>query len=297
MNLKSLESVLAIHREGSFVEAARSLGISQPAISMQIKALEDELGTVLFDRSVRPPAMTATGRALLDPISQVVALTRLIADVGGGGTEVSGAIEVGAVHTAMLHLAPEALGVVATRYPQVTIGVHRGEATEVVNAVLYGQLDAAVVPAPEEWHPEIHAEELLEDELVLVTPPSYRGARAAAPVFKLDREYELSGVVDHLAAVHCPDASAIVELDSVEAILAMVHKGLGMTILPESALVATGYDDLSTRPLEDESARRKLYLVHCVAQDPGRPLAALAEALRATGAGMAARRRSRRTPR
>ncbi len=87
MSIRRLRTLLAIAEQGTFARAADAVHVSQAAVSMQMKSLEDELGIVLFDRGRRPPALTPSGHALLPKAREIVGgyddLVRTVRDGGG----------------------------------------------------------------------------------------------------------------------------------------------------------------------------------------------------------------------
>lgn len=108
MDIRSLYTAVAVADFGSFANAARSLGMSISAVSVQMRTLESELGFTLFDRSRRPPALTDQGRLLVsharDMLSRWEGLSETLAREIGGGI-----LRIGAVHTTVSGIVPPAL--------------------------------------------------------------------------------------------------------------------------------------------------------------------------------------------
>ena len=97
MSIRHLRTLLAIAERGSFAAAARQVNLTESAVSMQMKALEQELGTVLFDRSSRPPALTDAARALLAEAEELVAGYERLTRRKGHDSPVEGLLRLGAV--------------------------------------------------------------------------------------------------------------------------------------------------------------------------------------------------------
>src|SRR5215218_7037169 len=123
MDLPSLRAVLKIAEQGSFSQAARDLGVTQPAISQQVARLEAELGRSLFERQGRRVSLTEAGEKLCRHAQQIIALAddarRIVTDDGE-----SGRIVVAAIPTIAPYLLPEVLSTFRTGHPQAQVEVH-----------------------------------------------------------------------------------------------------------------------------------------------------------------------------
>jgi DNA-binding transcriptional LysR family regulator len=168
MNLKALQSLLAIHDAQSFQEAARRLGVTQSAVSMQIKTLENDLGVELFDRSVRPPSMTNAAVAIIKPAREIIALAQSIRESLHDQSTLAGHLSLGAVSTSTLSFLPDGLIAVRRRYPGITIKVETGLSGVLLDHVKSGSLDAAIITEPKEIPPGLRCEVLVRESLALV---------------------------------------------------------------------------------------------------------------------------------
>src|SRR5690625_4831358 len=148
MDVKSLYTLIAIADRGSFAQAAKSLGISLPAVSMQMRALEEELDTKIFDRSRRPPVLTEEGLYLTSRARELIEHWESLSD--SLKREATGAIlKLGSVHTAVSGILPIALRLLQEQGHGVEIRLTTGLTHELEMAVSRGELDAAVVSDPE----------------------------------------------------------------------------------------------------------------------------------------------------
>ena len=138
MNLRVLETFIAIHDGESFIDAARRLGLTQSAVSMQIKSLEEELGVELFDRRVRPPVMTPAAMAIVTPAREVLTLVQSIAERVKHSQSLSGRLALGAIQTASVSLLPDCLSLVSRRYPGIQVTVETGLSALLLNASRLG---------------------------------------------------------------------------------------------------------------------------------------------------------------
>ncbi|MCG8917157.1 LysR family transcriptional regulator [Actinokineospora sp. PR83] len=285
MNLKSLEILLAIDRSGSFAEAGRQVGLSQPAISMQIKGLEGELGVELFDRSVRPVALTDAARAMLEPVRAIVGLVELLHGLASGPPPGAGNLRLGAVPTAAAGWLPGAVTALGARRPGTRVEVVEDDCAGLLRSVSSGDLDAAVVPGPVAPGTEVTRVPLLTERVVLLTATTGATGGAGLPVLCSKGERALGAAARHLGGARRP----VVHLDSIEVVLGLVARGMGVALLPEGALPVPLPVEVAVRPLPDPRATRTLWLVHRVdglAPDLARELVA---ALRDTAANRAAR--------
>ena len=125
LNPRHLASLVAIADHGGFGAAGRAVGRSHSAVSLHVKALEERLGTALVDRSVRPPALTADGEAL---VHEARRLLRVLDDIAAlaRSDRLAGRLAVGIVPTAMTHLAAPALAHLRRAHPAVAISIHTG---------------------------------------------------------------------------------------------------------------------------------------------------------------------------
>jgi len=147
MSLRALRSFLAVARHGSFAAAAGALGITQSAVSLQMRSLEGELRSTLFDRSRRTPTLTAAGRALLPRAGEIVARYDILASALAGG-DLAGTLQLGAVPTVQSGVLPDALLALRDQHPDIQVRVVAGLSAELAQQVERGTLDAACVSEP-----------------------------------------------------------------------------------------------------------------------------------------------------
>ena len=120
MDVKSLYTLIAIADHGSFGDAGRAVGLSTSGVSLQVRALEDELGVTLFDRSTRPPRLTDQGRDFVRRARDVIAAWENLSD-SLKRDAARGVLRVGAVHTTVSSMVPPALARLQTRCPDLHI--------------------------------------------------------------------------------------------------------------------------------------------------------------------------------
>ncbi len=237
MNLRALRTLVEIDRIGSFAAAADRLGVTLSAVSLQMKALEDELQLALFDRSHRPPAMTPVARdvakrarAILSEVGEL----RAIKDEDG---VLRGTYRIGFVATASVRLMPDFLATAASRQPAGRMIVESGLSTALLAKVQAGSLDAAVITETPGIRADMRFMALRTEAFVLAVPRRARG-------------WDLRRCASQLAHVQFTPTTGIgllvsrylnergiepldtLEIDSVEAVMGCVNAGVGFAILP-----------------------------------------------------------------
>ncbi len=266
MSIRRLRTLLAIAERGTFAAAATDVHVSQAAVSMQMKALEGELGVVLFDRSRRPPVLTASAHALLPKAREIVggydALVRSVRD-GGGPT---GELTIGAVPTTMTGLVPKAISALRTSYPELHVRVVPALSAELMAQVERGQLDAAIVSEPPyasarvEWS-AFAAEPLVvvaAEDAVATTPEALL---AEHPFIRFNRQAWVGRLIDEWLQKSGIQVREAMELDTLEAITTMVFHGLGVSIVPLTSVPSPNPLALKRVPLGSSARPRLLGVV------------------------------------
>ena len=225
---------------GSMNKAALELNTVQSNVTARIKALEDELGFELFERTNRGVTLTAAGRRLLPFASRAARVLddarRAVADQGSpAGPLVIGSLET----TAALRLSP-VLTEFATTYPAVDFTLRTGTSRELIDQVLDHTLEGAYVCGPVN-HPDLLVEPFVREELVLLTAPSVANfdTLAATPelkiiVLRIGCSYRLH--LEALLARRGIVGVRCLEFGTLEAIFSCVSAGLGVTLLPKALL-------------------------------------------------------------
>lgn len=292
MNLKALQCLVAIHDSQSFLEAARRLGFKQSSVSMHIKALEDELGAELFDRSVRPPAMTQAAIAMVKPARDILALVRIIEEAAKSGENLTGGLALGAIPTASSCLLPDALLGLARRYPNLRVAVESGLSEHLIDKVLAQKLDGAIITEPKILPPELRCDIILRERLVVIACSSFKGPLGLAqttehPFIRFNRRMGVGYIIDQYLQRSHLQPEEYMELDALDAILAMVERGLGIAIVPELSLVGARRDAIRVGSIDDLEAARNVSLIFKADTGKAALLEGLLGAFRSTASGVA----------
>ena len=270
--LRQLEYVVALADHGHFGRAAAAVHVSQPALSAQVRELEDRLGVELFERDRRATRTTAAGdevvgraRAILRDVEDLVTAT---ATWRGA---LRGTVRVGAIPTMAPYLLPAVTTAVRTSWPDVSLELSEIRTADLVTAVADGVLDLGLVATPYETGALVVRELGVEDFVLTLpeghplagTSPVSPRVLADLPVLLLEEGHclrdhamaacRLAGSVDH----------AEVRSASLATLSQMVAAGVGVTLLPESALPVEARDGsgLVTRPFEAPAPQRGIALV------------------------------------
>jgi DNA-binding transcriptional LysR family regulator len=253
VELRQLETFVAVARELSFSRAAAGLGYVQSSVSSQVAALERELGVPLFDRLGRRIALTEAGRVMLDYSERLLDLAReageVVADAVAGSGEITGSLSVSAPETLLTYRLPELLTVFHEIYPKVRVSLKPTAVGRLVGstrrALEEGRVDVAfVLDEPSVSVEGLSAELLMEEDVSVVAPPAHALASSTimdpsnlsgetvllpeAPqsgcVYRgrFERQLSEGGVVPR----------ETLEFQSIEAIKRCVSAGMGVTVVP-----------------------------------------------------------------
>lgn len=266
MRLRQLKTFVTISDLGSFVAAADRLGMTQSAVSMQMKGLEEMFETLLFDRSLRPPKLTESGRLLVEQAREIVLLYEglhhnLIVD-----GELAGLLRVGVVPGVSVNLLPQALDTLRRRHSRLRIKVDNGLSVGLLRRLGQGELDAAIITEPTRLADDFDCRTIRDEPLMAVAHPDESGARdaellAALPYVYFNRRSLIGRIIDDGLRVRHITVDDAMELDSMEAIMRMVSRGLGVAIVPRSAITEEFKDAVYQVPFGDPPLRRRVGLV------------------------------------
>jgi DNA-binding transcriptional LysR family regulator len=231
----------------NFSRAAEELLLTQPAVTQQIKALEDELGVPLFERGGGHIALSAGGKALLPFAERMKGLSDEAAEaVANSFGQQAGELTLGASQTISQYLLPNFISAFQRANPKVKITARGGNSDQVLEALLAGDIGLGLIEGPER-RKDIHIEPFLEDHMVLVVPAAHEWANIELAVEDLKgqpllmREFGSGSrrVVEQAlasAGLKTKDLTISMELDSTEGLLSAVEAGLGVTFVSRWAV-------------------------------------------------------------
>jgi LysR family transcriptional activator of glutamate synthase operon len=282
MDLDQLRSFVAVAEVRSFTRAAVLVHLSQPAISRQIARLESELGTPLFERYGRHVECTSDGKLLLPLAKNIVARAddacRLIREHVGA---VSSKVRLGSTGTVFAYLLSPILASFLKSFPKVQLDLVERDDALLVEMVISGELDCAIVTA---WgSPRAATTHLLTEEILLVVPRTHRVAgRSSVALTELAEDpFLFPGVsmnMGNLLIDACRRAGFEPRIpyraNYLELVKALVRQGLGIALLPKMLVDSESLEGLVAMPLEEHLVR-DLNLVY----SRERPLPTAARAL------------------
>jgi len=241
MEIAELHTFLTIAREKSFTRAAERLCRTQPAVSLALKRLEDDLGESLVDRSSKGGVLTSAGETLLPLAQRMVDLVGEIRDTFGSLKGLhTGRLSIGANESMSVCVLPQILLAYREAHPDIQIHACRFASERIPGEVLERRLDVGFLSF-EAPHPELRSEVIVHDHMVLVVPPGHALAkRRKAPIQALANEtfvahYAMTparrAVVDTFAR-HAVPLRITMELATLATIQDFVAAGAGLAILP-----------------------------------------------------------------
>lgn len=249
MELRHLRYFIAVAEEGHITRAATRLGLQQPPLSQQIRALEAELGVALFTRLPRGMRMTPAGQAFLGEARTMLnAAQRAAAQAVMAARGQSGEIVIGLTTSAILHpLLPAIMGAYRRAYPNVLLRPHEGNAADLTDALAGGSIHAAFVRAVVARPVGVTFVKLLEEELLVALPAGHhlakRGEAAVAlreladDRFILVRRQSAPGMyADVVEACRAAgfEPRIVTEVGRMLTNISLVAAGVGISLVPAS---------------------------------------------------------------
>lgn len=244
MQLSQLAYFVAVAEEGSFTRAAERVGVAQPSLSQQVKALESDLGAQLVHRKRGKVGLTASGETLL-PVAR-----RMLADAETARREIRelaelgrGRIRLGATPSLCTGLLPGVLADYRRKYPGIDIVVHEGGSRGLEDELVQGGLDLAlVIDARLENDPELETVPFLTEELVVISrhqdpSPTRRSRMRIAelkgiPLVMFRPGYDLRETTVAACRAAGFEPTFAIEGGEMDAVLEFVQAGLGLAVVP-----------------------------------------------------------------
>ncbi|ESK40910.1 hypothetical protein P256_00338 [Acinetobacter nectaris CIP 110549] len=247
MDLRHIKYFIAVAEEQSFSKAAQRLHMSQPPLSMQIKQLEEEIGTELFYRTSQGVSLTPSGKVFLKSVlpiqNQIHHAIRQTQSTANGDI---GELRLGFTGTAILNpLIPKAIKAFQKEYPAVNLILTEANSLLLIEAILHNELDIAVIRPPKTHFNGISIQHLIEERLVAVLPQNYLlsdGKLNSLEALKNERfivsPYEVSAGLFE-ATVHACQQSGFEpkfgpSAPQIVSILSLVAANIGVSLVPES---------------------------------------------------------------
>ncbi|HEX5998068.1 MAG TPA: LysR substrate-binding domain-containing protein [Hyphomicrobiaceae bacterium] len=243
MTLRQLRYFDALARHSHFGRAAAACAISQPALSMQIKQLEEALGAILIERGVRQVRLTRFGEETALRVREILRSVDELEDFARASCDgFIGRLRLGMIPTVAPYLLPAVIGELTRHHPELDVHVREALTSKLIEELEEGRLDAAIVALPVS-EPSLSEIALFSEKFLLVRA----GAEAAAPVPRAEalREMRLLLLEEghcfrDQALAFCKMESAqpreMLDASSLSTLVQMVGAGMGVTLIPEMAV-------------------------------------------------------------
>lgn len=270
MDISQLEFFVTVVEERGFSRAAERVFRTQPAVSIAIKRLEDEIGTPLFERSQKSPVLTAAGQLFYDYARRILTLRdRALEVVGELQMLKRGRVRIGANESTSLYLLPHVILNYRAKYPDVMVEISRHTSERLPRKVLDRDVDFALL-AHEPVDSQLESFPVLRDPLVLIVYPDHPLAtRNSVTIEDLGNEPFLAHnvktgsrnrVMETFAAHHTP-LNITLELATIETIKRFVQLKVGIAFVPRMCVAEElERGTLVTVPVEDLSYVRTLWV-------------------------------------
>jgi DNA-binding transcriptional LysR family regulator len=272
--LRELRTFQAVVRHGSFASAGSNIGLTQSAVSAQIRRLEEGLGLVLFDRRGRSAVLNASGHEVLAVADELMAV---FAKLGrNAATSLAGLIRVGAISSAQISFLAAACSSFRLANPGCRVKVIPGVSLNLLGQVDSGEVDMAVIIKPRFTLPaDLQWRSLLSEPFVLLAPRTKSGTSwnellVTEPFIRYDRSSFDGRLVDQFLRRSKISVREAVELDELQGMVQLVGSGTGVALIPNSASFQVP-NDLVTISLGESTFFRELGLVQRTTQ--GQPAA------------------------
>lgn len=290
MTLQELKYLVAVARERHFGRAAEKCFVSQPSLSVAVRHLEDELGIAIFERTKSEVVITDIGRQVVAQAERALEEAARVKQVAAAGKDqLSGTLRFGVIHTIAPYVLPELVVALRARAKNLALDIEENQTDHLDRMLREGVIDAALLALPYEA-PGIEVLPVYSETFEVVVPAKHPWARRRQiPAHELTHENLLL-----LSAGHClrdqvleacarfarPNDTAK-QGNSLETLRSMVASGLGITVLPATALTAKYASPLVKRvPFAAPVPARRVALAYRRGFYRPRAIAQLAEVLR-----------------
>lgn len=296
LTLKQLRYCEALARHGHFGRAAHACAISQPALSMQIKELEDGLGTALFERSARQVRLTGFGEEFAQRAREILRSVDELDDLARASRDrLAGRLRIGIIPTVAPYLLPAIIGDLTASNASLDVRVRETLTSRLIEELADGRLDTAIVALPVS-EPSFTEVPLFSENFVLVRPSADEGK--PVPSTEMLREMRLL----LLEEGHCFRDQAlafcnmnysqpreILDGSSLSTLVQMVSAGIGVTLIPEISLaVETRSAPVSVARFGEPQPQRTIGMIWRKTNPLADQLIQFAEAVRSSAATLRA---------
>jgi DNA-binding transcriptional LysR family regulator len=266
-SLRVLRTFLAVAAEGSFTAAGQRVALTQVAVGLQMRTLEEDLKRKLFTRHGKLVTLNEQGRALVPIATQLVALYEQARHGTQADAPLAGTVQFGSIVSALSQLVRATLEL-KRHHPAVDLHVVSGKSHRLITHVENHELDAAVVVHnPTLKRPTLVWTPLYSEPMVLLTPSASRPAEPRVmveryPFIRFDRTEHTGELVERTLRRLRARPQEFLELNSIDAIVELVRDGMGVAMLPNLPRHTWGNDPrLRVLPIPQAAESRSIALV------------------------------------
>lgn len=243
LTLKQLRYFEALARYSHFGRAANACAISQPAMSVQIKELEETLGTELFERSARQVRLTSFGEEFAQRVRDILRSVDELEDLARASLErLVGRFRIGVIPTVAPYLLPTIIGNLTRLHGGLDIHVRETQTQKLIQELADGRLDTAIVALPVS-EPSLTEVALFEENFVLVRPGEDEGKPVPSPeklremrLLLLEEGHCFREQALSFCNMHSARPRELLDGSSLSTLVQMVGAGIGVTLIPEMAV-------------------------------------------------------------
>jgi LysR family hydrogen peroxide-inducible transcriptional activator len=272
MTFNELRYIVAVAQERNFGRAAQHCFISQPALSVAIQKLEEELGTQIFERGKNEVTITPVGERIIEQAQKVLEEAARIRDISQAGrNQLVGLFRLGVIYTVAPYLLPDLIPALNERAPAMPLEIEENLTENLETSLRAGRIDAAIIALPFN-PPGITTDFLYEEPFQVVVPEKHAWARRKSiDPSELANEHAILLNVGHCfrdqVLDSCPElnrsGAPVTRTNSLETIRNMVASGLGVSVLPRDALIPKYHSRLVVPvPFSRPVPSRRVALAH-----------------------------------
>lgn len=272
MTLTDLRYIVALARERHFGRAAEKCFVSQPTLSVAVKKLEDELGVILFERSPQEVRVTPIGERIVAQAEKVLSEAAQLVEVASAGKDpLAGPLRLGAIYTIGPWLLPKLVPLLRQRAPEMLLLLEENYTHRLLDRLKAAELDVAIVALPVD-EPGLVAQAVYDESFSALVPAAHPWAKRKAidaadllgqPLLMLGRGNCFRDQVLDLCTAAGQGGPQVLEGSSLETIRHMVASGVGITVMPATAVDGIARDDplLRVRPFAPPIPTRRVGIV------------------------------------
>ncbi|MGO3345584.1 MAG: hydrogen peroxide-inducible genes activator [Marinomonas sp.] len=293
MTLTELKYVVMLAQEQHFGHAAEKCYVSQPTLSVAVKKLEEELGAAIFERSKSSVYITPIGNKIVEQAKRVLEQANIIKELASSGhNQLKGPIKIGSIFTIAPYLFPSMIPSLRAITDDMPLIIEEDLTESLRPKLRNGELDAIIIALPFR-EPDVVTQPIYEEEFVVLMPKEHPWTKLT----HIDTNQLSSDNLLLLGKGHCfseqvleacplvkegefSDGRTIVNGSSLETIRYMVASGLGVTVLPKSAVMNIDHSLLEVRPFTAPAPKRTVALAWRASYPRPSAIEAVSQAIR-----------------